>query len=70
MAKCSFCGNVLLRGTGLMFVKKDGAVYFFCSHKCEKNMLDMGRSPQAKKWALAWQKGGRAKAAKKKGEKQ
>ncbi|MEM5782605.1 MAG: 50S ribosomal protein L24e, partial [Candidatus Aenigmatarchaeota archaeon] len=37
--KCSFCGNEIEKGTGTMFVKNDGKIFFFCSSKCEKNML-------------------------------
>jgi large subunit ribosomal protein L24e len=40
----------MLPGTGKMFVKKDGSTLFFCSSKCEKNMLKLGRSPRNVKW--------------------
>jgi len=33
-----------------MFVKRDGTVYFFCSSKCEKNMLKLKRVPRKIKW--------------------
>ncbi len=33
-----------------MFVKKDGAVLYFCSSKCEKNMLKLKRAPRKVTW--------------------
>ncbi|MFH0954962.1 MAG: 50S ribosomal protein L24e [Candidatus Micrarchaeota archaeon] len=54
MAKCSFCGTDIHRGTGKMYVKKDGVVFYFCSLKCEKNLLKLGRQPQKTKWTGAF----------------
>lgn len=50
MVKCSFCGNDVEQGTGMMFVKKDGKVSYFCSMKCEKNTLKLGRRALNLKW--------------------
>lgn len=50
MPKCAFCGGPFLRGTGLLFVKRDGTAFFFCSSKCKKNALKLGRSPFDVKW--------------------
>jgi len=50
MAKCSFCGNDFERGTGKMYVKKDAKIFYFCSTKCEKNMLKLKRKPRNVKW--------------------
>ena len=36
-------------GTGLMLVKRDGAILFFCSSKCERNM-NLGRKSLKAKW--------------------
>ncbi|MBI4438613.1 50S ribosomal protein L24e [Candidatus Woesearchaeota archaeon] len=51
MAKCSFCSRQIERGTGKMFVRKTGKIFYFCSSKCEKNMVKLGRksitSPEA-----------------------
>ncbi|MBU6997802.1 MAG: hypothetical protein HXS41_02315 [Theionarchaea archaeon] len=49
--KCSFCGKDIEKGTGKMYVKKDGAVLYFCSGKCEKNMVNLGRKSRKVKWA-------------------
>ncbi len=51
MRKCSFCGREIEKGTGKMYVKKDGTVYFFCSSNCEKNMIKLKRVPRRVKWA-------------------
>jgi large subunit ribosomal protein L24e len=49
--KCSFCGKEIEKGTGKMYVKKDGSVLYFCSGKCEKNMVNLRRKPRKFKWA-------------------
>ncbi len=48
--KCSFCKREIEPGTGKMFVRNDGKVLYFCSSKCEKNMLELGRNPRKVKW--------------------
>jgi len=48
--KCSFCSAAIKHGTGKIFVKNDGTVYYFCSSKCEKNYL-MGREAKKRKWS-------------------
>ncbi|RLF11467.1 MAG: 50S ribosomal protein L24e [Thermoprotei archaeon] len=50
-AKCSFCNATIEPGTGIMYVKRDGTVFFFCSGKCRKNMLKLRRKPAKIKWA-------------------
>lgn len=44
--KCSFCGKEIEKGTGKAFVRKTGKVFYFCSSKCEKNLLDLKRDPK------------------------
>ena len=51
MRTCSFCGKEIEEGTGKMYVKKDGSIYFFCSSKCEKNMIKLNRKAKDFKWA-------------------
>lgn len=62
---CSFCGNDIEPGTGRMFIRRDGTVYFFCSSKCRRNLLDLGRTPRWTRWTLTYQraKGKAAEAA-------
>jgi len=50
MVRCSFCGNQIKQGTGKMYVKADGKLFYFCSSKCEKNMLKLKRKPFKTKW--------------------
>ncbi len=47
--KCSFCGGRINPGTGLMFVKRDGSILFFCSSKCERNYR-LGRKARRVRW--------------------
>ena len=54
MRTCSFCKEEIEEGTGKMYVKKDGTVYFFCSSKCEKNQIGLGRVPRKVKWVKKW----------------
>lgn len=60
MAKCSFCGNPIERGTGKMYVEKDGKILYFCSTKCEKNLLKLGRKARNEKWTKNYVKGEQA----------
>ncbi|MBW2993616.1 TRASH domain-containing protein [Candidatus Woesearchaeota archaeon] len=48
--KCTFCGENIKPGTGKMYVKSDGKIFYFCSNKCEKNMLKLKRKPLKTKW--------------------
>ena len=52
--KCSFCGKEIEPGTGLMYVKNDGTVLYFCSSKCFKNWK-LGRNPRKVRWTEAYQ---------------
>ncbi len=48
--KCSFCGENIVPGTGKMFVKTDGTIFYFDKSKCEKYFL-MGKESKKLKWA-------------------
>lgn len=61
MAKCTFCGEVMEQGTGKLFVQKDGKVLFFCSSKCEKNLLKLNRKPFRTRWSKRYIKGSQVK---------
>ncbi|MBP7120256.1 MAG: 50S ribosomal protein L24e [Methanolinea sp.] len=52
---CSFCGNAIEPGTGKMFVKKDGTVFYFCSTKCQNNYR-LGRASRRVPWTQAGRK--------------
>jgi len=49
---CSFCGSEIEPGTGLMYVKNDGTILYFCSSKCWKN-YSLGRNPRKVRWTEA-----------------
>jgi len=48
--KCSFCGDDFPLGTGMMYVKNDGSVLWFCSSKCRKSSLKLRRDARKLKW--------------------
>ncbi len=50
MIKCSFCEKNISTGTGKMYVKTDGKIFYFCSSKCEKNQLKHKRKARNLKW--------------------
>ncbi|HIK01724.1 TPA: hypothetical protein H1008_01280 [archaeon] len=56
MERCSFCGTEIERGTGKILVKKDGSLLYFCSNKCDKNLLKLGRNPVKFGWTRKYQK--------------
>jgi len=49
--ECSFCGKQIEPGTGMLYVKKDGTVLYFCSHKCRTNMIKLKRVPRRVRWS-------------------
>lgn len=49
--KCTFCNNEITPGTGKMYVKNDGKVFYFCSSKCQKNTNKLGHKPFETKWS-------------------
>ena len=53
---CSFCGGEIEPGTGKMYVKKDATVYYFCSNKCQKNMIKLKRVPRRTRWTKRFEK--------------
>ena len=55
---CSFCDRPVAKGSGTMLVKNDGTVFWFCSSKCKKNMLELKRDPRKLKWTKKYVKGG------------
>ena len=49
---CTFCGNEIEPGTGRMYIKKDGAIYNFCTSKCFKNLVQLRRVPRRTTWTV------------------
>lgn len=52
---CNFCGEQLEPGTGKLFVRKDGAVFYFCSSKCQNNYR-LRRVPRRVEWTALGRK--------------
>lgn len=53
---CTFCGDEIEPGTGRMYIKKDGVVYHFCTSKCFKNMIVLGRVPRRTTWTRYYER--------------
>jgi len=53
---CTFCGNEIEPGTGRMYIKKDGVVFHFCSSKCFKNLVVLGRVPRRTTWTSHYER--------------
>ena len=49
--RCSFCKREIEPGTGKMFVRNYGTVFYFCSSKCENNQIKLRRKARKVKWA-------------------
>ena len=47
---CSFCNNEISKGTGEIYVLRDGATLNFCSSKCKINAVDLRREGRLVKW--------------------
>ncbi len=73
MATCIFCAHELAPGTGKLLVKNDGRLWYFCSRKCEKALLQLNRQARLTPWSAqserALARRDRAKAASKAGDK-
>jgi len=55
---CSFSGDEIEPGTGMMYVKKDGSVLWFKNSKARKNMMQLRRNARKFKWTRHYVKGG------------
>jgi large subunit ribosomal protein L24e len=54
MTKCVFCGTEAHFFQGVNLIKNDGVVDFYCSQKCIKNALKLGRDKRKVKWTEAY----------------
>ena len=41
--KCSYCSREVSKGTGIMYVYKNGTVNYYCASKCYKNDVVLKR---------------------------
>ncbi len=55
---CSFSGDEIEPGTGMMFIRRDGSVLWFKNSKARKNMMKTKRNPRRVKWTRRYVKGG------------
>ncbi len=56
MPKCSFCGGSIEKGTGKIYIYTSGKSAYFCSRKCEKNLLHLKRKPLKTGWTQEYKK--------------
>ena len=61
--ECSFCGRTIPEGAEVIFVTRKGKALYFCTSKCEKNMIKLGRKPRKVKWTIAYAKEKEARLA-------
>ncbi|KYH41606.1 MAG: 50S ribosomal protein L24 [Candidatus Bathyarchaeota archaeon B26-2] len=59
--RCSFCGYEFPPGTGIMYVRNDGSILWFCSSKCRKSSLKLRRDSRKFKWTSYYGKEERAR---------
>ena len=50
MPYCSFCNEEIRKGSGEMYVLRDGTSLYFCSSKCHRNTLNLKREGRLMKW--------------------
>ncbi len=55
---CTFSGEEIEPGTGMMFVARDGTIKWFKNSKARKNSLKLKRNPRRVKWTRHYLKGG------------
>jgi large subunit ribosomal protein L24e len=53
--ECNFCGTEVEPGTGMVWIRRDGAIINFCSRKCRINMVKLKRVPRKVKWTREYQ---------------
>ena len=66
MAKCTFCNKQIEKGTGKIFVFNTSKIANFCTNKCEKNLIKLGRKPIATRWSKHYITASQRKGKKKK----
>jgi large subunit ribosomal protein L24e len=52
--KCVFCGKDESLHKGMSVIFNDGSVNYYCSSKCRKNSLRLGRDRRRIKWTEAY----------------
>ena len=55
---CSFTHEEIEPGTGMMYIKRAGSVFWFKDSKARKTMLKLKRNTRRLKWTRRYEKGG------------
>ena len=51
--KCSYCGNELRRGSGLMYIFRTGKINYYCSNQCYQYDIVLHRAVKGARKAAA-----------------
>ena len=54
--ECIFCNADIEKGTEKIYVTSRGGMLYFCSNKCEKNMLKLRRKARKVKWTREYRR--------------
>jgi large subunit ribosomal protein L24e len=54
--RCAFCGREFPHGVGMLYVKRDGSMLWFCSRKCRVYMVEQKKDSRKLKWTVAGSK--------------
>lgn len=54
LARCVYCGKDYEDYTGTYLITNDGIMHYYCSMKCRKNKLKLGRDRRNLKWTTAF----------------
>jgi large subunit ribosomal protein L24e len=54
MTNCTFCSQAIEAGTGKLYIRRDGTMLHFCSAKCKRNQVDLGRVNRHVGWTQAY----------------
>ncbi len=48
MVRCSNCNSEMEKGTGMMYVRKNGNIKYFCTSRCYQYSVVQNRKPNKK----------------------
>ena len=46
--KCAYCQSEIEKGTGIMYVRRTGAIKYYCTKRCLKFDVKFKKKPNAK----------------------
>jgi large subunit ribosomal protein L24e len=56
IVKCSYCGKEMPPGKGKTFVRINGEILYFCTEKCQKYKIKLGKPARTIRWTLHYGK--------------